>query len=520
MFSTIVIIFREVLEIALILGVLLAATRDLTSRGKWVWTGITAGILGAVIVAIFAGRISEAVQGMGQEVFNALVLFLASILIGWTVIWMRRHARILTQHLKEVGRAVCEGKKPLYTLAVVIALAVLREGSEIVLFIAGIFASGQSILAIVTGSVAGLISGAMVGSAIYYGLIKISPRVFFSVTSWMLIFLAAGMVSQAVGFLQAGGFIPIFSSTLWDSSHIISENSFLGSFLHALIGYTDRPSGIQLISYMITLGGIAVILKSYGALPPAPANAANVKRVTMTALMVCVFFLGETHEILAAKKVYSPIVEGGELELEWRGSYDFDDRVAKDGKQKQKYAVGYGVTNRWFSELYGEIEKEPDKKFEFTALEWENRYQLFEQGQYWLDAGLYFAYETSFEDKHPDKIEGKFLLEKSLGNFSHTANVIFEKQVGRHPQEETEAGLAWSSRYHWREYLEPGFELHSDFGELREHIPYEEQTHQIGPVVYGRLGKEIKYDIGYLFGITDPAPEGTLKWILEYEWHF
>jgi len=217
------------------------------------------------------------------------------------------------------------------------------------------------------------------------------------------------------------------------------------------------------------------------------------------------------------KKVYSPIVEGGELEIETRGSYDFDHRSSKDGKQKQKYAVGYGVTDRWFTELYGEIEKGATaSNFEFTALEWENRYQLTEQGQYWIDVGLYFAYEVSFEDDKADKIEGKFLFEKEFGNYTHTANIIFEKQVGGDSEKETEGELAWGSRYRWRQYFEPGFEFHSEFGELNESKSFDEQEHLVGPVFYGKIG-HFKYDIGYLFGISADAVDGKLKWIIEYE---
>jgi len=240
--------------------------------------------------------------------------------------------------------------------------------------------------------------------------------------------------------------------------------------------------------------------------------------ITGFVLFLCV--LGFSQQAFATKKVYSPIVEGGELEFEWRGSYDFDDRDSKDGEQKQKYAIGYGVTDRWFTELYGEIEREAEQdEYDFTAIEWENRFQLTDQGQYWLDVGLYFAYETTVKEKTADKIEGKILLEKSFSDFTHTANITFEKQVGGGVEEETEAELAWSSRYRWKKYFEPGFELHSNFGELNEHKPYDEQKHQIGPVFYGKVGP-VKYDIGYLFGITDPAPEGELKWIMEYEMHF
>ena len=95
----------------------------------------------------------------------------------------------------------------------------------------------------------------------------------------------------------------------------------------------------------------------------------------------------------ATKKVYSPIVEKGEIEVEARGEYDADERPSKDDVQKHKYALGYGVTDRWFTEIYGELERtknddDEDLDFQFTALAWEHRFQLTEQGQFPVDVGL------------------------------------------------------------------------------------------------------------------------------------
>ena len=264
MFSIAVIIFREIFEISLIISVLLVATKGMAGRLKWVWLGLLGGTIGSVIVACLAEKITNLAAGMGQELMNAVTLMIASVLIGWTVIWMRRYGRFLTQHFKAVGQSVSCGEKPLYTLAIVIALAVLRDGSEIVLFAYGILASGQSYISMVSGSFLGLISGAAVGAALYFGMVKISPRALFSITSWMLILLAAGMASQAVGFLQAGGFISVLSSTVWDSSKWISDNSLLGNILHTLVGYNAQPSIMQLVIYMTVFFAITVILKFYG----------------------------------------------------------------------------------------------------------------------------------------------------------------------------------------------------------------------------------------------------------------
>lgn len=523
MLSISIIVFREVLEMSLILGVVLAATRGLTGRRRWIVTGVVGGVAGSCLVAFSAGAISEAISGMGQEVFNATVLLLAAVLIGWTVVWMKRHAMYLAERLKAVGRAVAEGKRPLYVLAIVVTLAILREGSEIVLLTYGVILSGQTFFGVIAGGLLGLAVGSLVGTGIYVGLIRMSAQHLFSVTGVLLTFLAASMVSQAVELLGAAGLVPVLSAPLWDTSRILSERGIVGSVLHTLVGYSAQPTGIQFTAYLVTLGAILVLLKSVGR--PAGATGGGVEKgarrrpATLAAVILVAGVVASPTDGVATKKVYSPNVSYRELEVEARGNYDVDSQEVMDGKQKQKYAVGYGIAERWFTELYGEIEKSPGSDFEFTSLEWENRFQLFEPGEKWLDVGLYAAYELSLEDGHPDKLETKVLLQKEQGRLLHVTNLILEQQLGSDATEATEAGLAWSSRYRLRRTFEPGVELHSDFGELNDIGPYGDQKHRLGPVMYGKLGR-LKYDVGYLFGISNAAPNGMLKWIVEYEFIF
>ncbi len=523
MLSIAVIVFREVLEISLILGVVLAATRGLVGRGRWITAGMLGGVAGACVIAFSAGAISDAISGMGQEVFNATVLLLAAVLIGWTVVWMKRHARHLAKHLKEVGRAVAEGKRPFYILAVVVMLAVLREGSEIVLLTYGVLLSGQSVLSVVTGGLLGLAVGSLVGAAIYFGLIKMATRYLFSVTSFLLVFLAAAMVSQAVQILGAAGFIPVMASPLWDTSAILSERGLVGNILHTLVGYSAQPTALQFAAYLFTLGAITVLLKSFGGTSRSGSGQVRDNRRPRTAALGAILLvaggLALPISAEATKKIYSPSVEYREFEVEFRGSYDVDSNDTRDGKQKHKYAVGYGITQRWFSDVYVELEKQATGSFRSTALEWENRVQLFEPGERWLDAGLYLAYEVALEDGHADKFEAKVLLQKEQGRLVHITNLTLEKQIGLNAGEATEAEAAWSTRYRLRKTFEPGVELHSEFGELVNTIPYRDQKHLLGPVFYGKLGK-VKYDIGYLFGISSAASDGMLKWIVEYEFYF
>jgi len=264
MLSLAIIIFREVLEISLILGVVLAATRGLPGRAPWIWAGLAIGVGGAGLVAVGAGAISEAVSGMGQELFDAAVLLSAAGLIAWCVIWMKQHSAAVVQHVRETGQSVREGRKPLSVIAVVTALAMLREGSEIVLMTYGVVLSGVSIGSIVTGALVGLALGTLAGLAVYAGLIRISLRYMFGVTGSLLVFLAAGMVSQAIGKLAAGGFLPFLSTPVWDTSHLLSEATVPGAVLHTLVGYTAQPSTLQIVGYALTVALIAAAIRFYG----------------------------------------------------------------------------------------------------------------------------------------------------------------------------------------------------------------------------------------------------------------
>ena len=260
MAQSFIIAFREILEIAIILSIILAATRGVPGRGRWLWLGLAGGLLGSAVVAAFAETISNAAEGMGQEVFNAIILFAAVLMIGWTVVWMQTHGREIAQKMKHVGHAVKAGELPLYSVSIVIALAMWREGAEIVLFMTGILSTSQeSLLAIIAGSTAGGALAAAIGSALYFGLIRIHMKHLFSVTSALLILVACGMSSQAVGYLIAADMLPALGQ-MWDSSTLLSENTTLGKILGAMVGYTAQPSGMQLVFYIATASIITSLM--------------------------------------------------------------------------------------------------------------------------------------------------------------------------------------------------------------------------------------------------------------------
>jgi high-affinity iron transporter len=261
MLGALIIVFREVIEAGLIIGIVMAATRGVIGRGRWVTMGLVAGVVGATFVAGFAGAISQAFEGAGQGLFNASVLGIAVVMLMWHNAWMARHGREIAPEMRQVGAAVREGVRPLAALAIVVGLAVLREGSEVVLFLYGIAASGTSGSGLLIGGLLGVTAKAAFTAFTYFGLLAIPTRYIFSVTSWLIALLAAGMAAQAVQFLNNAGLMLVLDRTLWNTSWLLSERSIPGRLLHTLIGYTERPTELQLVFYIGTLFAMGVLMR-------------------------------------------------------------------------------------------------------------------------------------------------------------------------------------------------------------------------------------------------------------------
>jgi high-affinity iron transporter len=272
MVAALIIVFREVIEAGLVVGIVMAATKAVAHRGQWIAGGVLAGFIGACLVAVFVGAITAAFAGMGQELFNASVLGIAVVMLTWHNVWMARHGREIATEMLTLGKAVVAGSRTLLALALVVGIAILREGSEVVLFLYGIVTSeGGWSLSILLGGLAGLALGALVSVLTYLGLLRIPGRYLFAVTSLLIALLAAGMAAQAVGFLEQANIVTAFSAVLWDSSGILSDSSLLGKVLHTLIGYNDRPSGMQVAVYVATLA-LTYILMKLAAPTPIPAH--------------------------------------------------------------------------------------------------------------------------------------------------------------------------------------------------------------------------------------------------------
>jgi len=269
MLATAIIVFREVLEAALIVGIIAAATRAIPGRNRWLAAGVVAGLAGAAIVALSTERIAELASGVGQEIFNATVLGIAVVMLAWHNLWMSSHGAALAASARGVGGEIRDGRRECSVLLIVVGLAVLREGSETVLFLYGVAASdGGASWSMLAGGLAGIAAGIAVGYAVYAGLLRVPLRWFFTATGILVLFLAAGMASQAARFLIQADVLPSLATPLWDTSALLPQTSIPGTLLRSLVGYEDRPAGMQIVFFVLVFVVIGAGMKLLNNAPP------------------------------------------------------------------------------------------------------------------------------------------------------------------------------------------------------------------------------------------------------------
>lgn len=506
MLASAVILFRESLEAALIIGIVMSATRSLPRRGAWVLAGIGVGIGGSFVVALFAQQLSALAEGTGQELFNALVLLTACAMLGWHNVWMAQHGRVLAANSASMGRQVRDGERHMSALAIVVGLAVLREGSEVVLFTGGLLAAGSAATAMLWGSVLGLAAGILAGVLVYAGLVRIPLKHFFSVTSWVILLLAGGLAGQAAAFLVQAGILPALVEPIWDSSGILTSDSLFGQVLGVMVGYAERPSLMQMLFWAMTIMIIGALMwRKRERLAPRRAVAASMLIVLLPALAAS--------PARADHIIYSPIVDFGETEVELRGHYDFDSNDSSDGAAKYKVDIGHGFTQNWFTELVFEYEKPAQGSGELEAIEWENILQLTEQGRYFADFGLLLEYSYALEDEGHDKIEAGPLMQMEMGRNLLTSNLIFERGIGSGADNEIEWEFATRIQRRISPYFQPGIELYADEDEL-----------QVGPSMLGsfRIGEgpeKFGWEFAALAGTNNDTPDFTLRFLIEAEFY-
>ncbi|TAK98020.1 MAG: hypothetical protein EPO08_20305 [Rhodospirillaceae bacterium] len=224
----------------------------------------------------------------------------------------------------------------------------------------------------------------------------------------------------------------------------------------------------------------------------------------------------------AGEKIYSPIVEEGEWEVESRTLFGTDSDPTVNGAQNHVFEIGYGPTSYWATSLLVEVERDPGKPAQATHFAWENIFQLTPQGKYWLDAGAYVELEKGLNG-HPDEVETKLLLEKEIYNWVTTVNLIFNKNLNGNEGRGVNFNYDWRVEYRFHPMFELGLEGYGELGELRNFLPPSEQYQTIGPAILGRIPfgpGHLRYDIAYLRGLTTATPSSSFQANLEYEFRF
>ena len=254
MFAAALIVFRESLEAALFVGIVAAATRGLPGRASWLGAGVAIGAVGALILAALAPSVGGWFDGLGQDVVNIAVLSVALAMLLWHCIWVTTHSKEMALDARRLGESVQGGRRRPLALLAAVALAVLREGAETVLFVAGAISGGTTAPHEVAASeLEGEGAGAAVGAEIYGGLTRVPTKHIFATTNVLIAILAGSIASQLVKALAQAGLLEAWTTPVWDTSGILAPDSALGTFMHALVGYDASPSAAQLASYATVL---------------------------------------------------------------------------------------------------------------------------------------------------------------------------------------------------------------------------------------------------------------------------
>jgi hypothetical protein len=242
----------------------------------------------------------------------------------------------------------------------------------------------------------------------------------------------------------------------------------------------------------------------------------------VSALAFCVAgaMCGGRHAAAADFTVYYPSVVQGEFEFENRAFDTFDRDPSRGNTRNVTSELGYGLTDYWFGEVENEFEKSAQDKWRYHALGLENVFQLTEQGEHYLDVGFFAEYEIAMQRGKSDGFIFGPILQKQFGRLLLTANLLVAADIGGDAPEDPQFNYSLEAKYLLTPMFQPGFQIFGAPGAFSGFSRFSEQDNRAGPVIFGEVytapGK-IKYEAGYLVGLTDASPAGTLKFLLEYE---
>lgn len=254
MFKITVVIFREFLEITLLIGIIAAVTAHIKNSKKYIIAGVLAGSSLASLMAFFATAISNSFNGLGDEIVDASIILITSALISWTVVWMQGYNKKLKKQLDDVSQKINQGIKSKLVISTLVTFTILREGIEILLFLYSLSsATSASVNEYIWGLAIGAGAGIITGFVLYKGIISYGGKYIFKISTILLILIAAGLAAQAAGILTSVGIIEILSDQAWDTSWLIDDASILGKLLSITVGYDAKPNVMQIVFYLSTI---------------------------------------------------------------------------------------------------------------------------------------------------------------------------------------------------------------------------------------------------------------------------
>ena len=260
MLAAAIITYREILEICLIIGIISAALDNLEAKRRILFSGVIGGIICSSMIALFINYISNSFDNNGQEILNIFILSISILCIGITIVWINKNAKNLHHKITLAKERLINDEVNSLALIIIIILAISREGAELILFLHGVYASGAPLSDIATGVSIGAVIGMSIGISLYAGLVRIPVKYFFKVINIMLVLLAAGMASQLANLLTSADLVSVLYTQVWDTSWLIDERDTAGKILHSLIGYSSRPTQLQLVFYISTIMIISLLV--------------------------------------------------------------------------------------------------------------------------------------------------------------------------------------------------------------------------------------------------------------------
>ena len=254
MIETLIITWRETMEAALIVGILLTYLgRSGQQAGRrWVWVGAGAAVLAAIACGAASGGAVTLLEPDTQELIQAGILVLAVGVLSGMVVWMNRHGRAIRGKLhRKADRAMETGSH--VGLAAVAFVAVFREGVETVLFLWGVVVqvgASYAVAPLVGAGLAGAALAVATAWLFFRGFAFLSLQTFFRATGIVLLLVAAGLLTSGVNKLIGLGYLPPIIPQVWNTSWLVRDGSAVGAVLHALMGYRSRPSLLEVLTFV------------------------------------------------------------------------------------------------------------------------------------------------------------------------------------------------------------------------------------------------------------------------------